>query len=114
MTQSLSMPSDHIIEPDARDVAALTESLYVFDDEDYHGLSEFEVAVLSVRDDGSVAEYVANPLVEWCECDDHHYRDAECKHLRRIAFARGERDIPEWVEWSAVDHVLKDDLEASR
>lgn len=41
-----------------------------------------------------------------CECPDHEYRDVRCKHRRRVAFATGQRPIPEWVNEEAVDPDL--------
>jgi hypothetical protein len=41
-----------------------------------------------------------------CECPDHQYREATCKHIRRVAYATGERSIPEWVNADAVDDQL--------
>jgi hypothetical protein len=33
-----------------------------------------------------------------CTCPDHEHRNARCKHLRRVAFARGEEAIPSEVD----------------
>lgn len=43
-----------------------------------------------------------------CECDDSFYRQPEegCKHVRRVEFATGRREIPAWVETEAVDDRL--------
>jgi hypothetical protein len=41
-----------------------------------------------------------------CTCPDAEYRDATCKHQRRVAFATGERSVPAWVDTDAVDPQL--------
>ena len=43
-----------------------------------------------------------------CECDDSFYRDPEggCIHYRRLQYATGERDIPDWVNHDRVDPQL--------
>jgi hypothetical protein len=33
-----------------------------------------------------------------CTCPDHKHRSARCKHLRRVAFATGERSVPAGVD----------------
>ena len=43
-------------------------------------------------------EYLVDSRAERCTCPDHEYRSARCKHLRRVAFATGERPIPDGVE----------------
>jgi len=42
-----------------------------------------------------------------CTCDDYRYREPEkgCKHIRRVHFAVGARDVPAGVD---VDPVLAD------
>ena len=39
-----------------------------------------------------------------CTCPDHKHRDVRCKHLRRVAFATGERAVPVGVD--GVDELL--------
>ncbi|WP_135852595.1 hypothetical protein [Halorussus salinus] len=41
-----------------------------------------------------------------CTCDDYRHRepDGGCKHIRRVLFAIGARDIPAGVD---VDYVLR-------
>jgi len=45
-------------------------------------------------------EYLVDLETETCECDDSTYRDPDggCKHVRRIQFTTGARDIPECID----------------
>jgi len=82
------------LELDERDVRALTQYLTVLDDtgraRDAPGL------YLVVSESGS--EYLVDAVEGVCECPDHRHRDVRCKHLRRVAFATGERPIPADVD----------------
>lgn len=46
-----------------------------------------------------------------CTCPDAEYREATCKHQRRVAFATGERPIPAAVD--GVDEQLGEHTEAA-
>jgi len=48
-----------------------------------------------------------------CTCPDAEYRDATCKHQRRVAFATGARSVPTWVDRDAVDDHLGEHVTAS-
>lgn len=48
-----------------------------------------------------------------CTCPDAEYRDARCKHQRRVAFATGERTIPAWVDPDDVDAQLGEHTDAA-
>ena len=50
--------------------------------------------------------YLVDPELPGCECPDFEYRDRIYKHLRRVAFATGRREIPEWVDPADVDPQL--------
>jgi hypothetical protein len=78
---------------DDRDLRALEECLTVLDDLDRAAAHDDEYLVVSA----SGKEYLVNTTRGECECPDHEYRDVECKHLRRVAFATGERDVPETI-----------------
>lgn len=51
-------------------------------------------------------EYVVDTRESRCTCPDHRFRDIECKHIRRVAFATGERPIPLWVDPGRIDPLL--------
>jgi hypothetical protein len=59
----------------------------------------------------SGSEYRVDALEGRCTCPDHQYREVECKHLRRTAFATGERPIPAWVDADEVDAQLGEHVE---
>ncbi|WP_434530201.1 SWIM zinc finger family protein (plasmid) [Haloarcula sp. NS06] len=85
---------------DDRTVAALTEIMTVLDSvgrvRDAPGL------YLVVSSSGS--EYLVDMAEGRCECpDDSHRPSVTCKHRRRVAFAIGERPIPEWANQDALD-----------
>jgi len=86
---------------DERDVRALTEPMDIYAGDP--ATSETEVAVYNQG-----TRYIVNPVVGYCDCDDHYYRKPTggCKHVRRVLFARGERAIPAWVDTAALDDGL--------
>ena len=76
-----------------RDVRALTEYMTVLPlGGDVHSVT---------TESGS--EYRVDARKGRCTCPDYQYRDVRCKHLRRIAFATGQRPIPAWVDSDEVD-----------
>lgn len=50
--------------------------------------------------------YLVDPELPACECPDHTYRDRLCKHIRRVRFATGRREVPEYVDEDDVDPQL--------
>jgi len=86
----------------SRDVAALTEAMTVVED-DPAAWSASEVAVYS----GETSKYVVNVDTQFCECADHAYRGAQCKHIRRARYALGLDDIPDWVRRDRLDPSLR-------
>lgn len=64
---------------------------------------------LVVSESGS--EYLVDAREQRCECPDHELRRVRCKHLRRVAFATGERPVPAGVE--GLDDQLGQHLEAT-
>jgi len=59
----------------------------------------------------SGAEHVVDATEPRCTCSDFEYRDVRCKHLRRVAFATGERPLPDWTNRAAVDDGLGDHVQ---
>lgn len=70
-----------------RDVRALTEYLTVLP----VAPGMFEVVSQSGK------SYTVDNRTDTCECPDNEYRDIRCKHLRRVDFATGGRDVPTWI-----------------
>lgn len=85
-------------ELDERDVRALTEYLTVLPE----APGIYEVVSQSGR------AYIVDAWEGTCTCPDFEYHrpDGGCKHLRRVAFATGERSIPPAVPDDAVDDQL--------
>lgn len=57
----------------------------------------------------SESEYRVDVREGCCTCPDYKHNldgDGECKHLRRVAFATGDRALPAWVNVEAVDPQL--------
>ncbi|MFT4921732.1 MAG: hypothetical protein ACI8XM_000938 [Haloarculaceae archaeon] len=54
----------------------------------------------------SGSEYLVDVELPACECPDFEYRDRVCKHIRRVQFATGRREIPEWIDETDVDDQL--------
>jgi hypothetical protein len=59
----------------------------------------------------SGSEYRVDACEGRCTCPDHQYREVECKHIRRVAFATGNRPIPAWVDADEVDAQLGEHVE---
>lgn len=84
------------------EVRALTEKMTVLDDVgDARDAPGLYVVVSS-----SGASYLVDHQEARCECPSQFYRGGECKHLARVAYALGDRDIPEWVQEDRVDDQL--------
>ena len=79
---------------DSRTERALTQYLTVL--ADVGRATGADDLFLVVSQSGS--EYLVDTREGRCECDDHHYRGVRCKHLRRVAFATGERPVPASVD----------------
>lgn len=97
---------DH--ELDDRDVKALTQYLTVVPIDDADGL--YEVTSQSGK------EYIVDLQLGACECPDFGHRQPSdgCKHVRRVAFETGARELPAWVDREALPsdfraHVDHDD-----
>jgi len=95
---------------DERAAKALTESLSVLDSRTFNQLRNEEFLVVS-----PTGTYTVGAIAETCTCPDALHRAPEqgCKHLQRVAFARGERPIPGWVDVEAIDSGLGQHLSAS-
>ncbi|MFC5278672.1 hypothetical protein ACFPM1_07875 [Halorubrum rubrum] len=93
-----------------RAARALTEPMTVIDDRLDQSLRDEEFLVVT----GS-GTYVVDMVAEACDCPDalHRAPDGGCKHIQRVALARGERTIPGWVDRSAIDPELGQHLTAS-
>jgi hypothetical protein len=88
-------------ELDERDVRALTQYLTVLDDVDLARDAEDLYAVVSE----SGKQYLVDAREGSCTCPDATHRDPDggCKHVRRVAFVTGEREIPAWVDRDDLD-----------
>jgi hypothetical protein len=84
---------------DDADIRALSEHMTVLAD---HGKARDApglYVVISEWSDG----YLVDLETGSCECPHAHYRDPEggCKHVRRVQFAAGERDVPGCLDTDA-------------
>jgi len=86
-------------EVDDRTVVALTDVMTVLDS--VGRVADAPDLYLVVSSSGST--YLVDTAEGRCECPDDTYRPVECKHRRRVAFAIGERPIPEWVNTALDD-----------
>ena len=87
-----------------RDVRALTECMTALDD--LGAVAGADGLYVVVSESGR--SYTVDISNGACTCDDAFYRQPEggCKHVRRVAFATERREIPAWVDRSAVDDQL--------
>ena len=99
MSQAASTPPAQI--PD-RDLRALTETMTVnyWDDPN---VADHEVAVYSSKkEDGKYHTdiYRVNPAAGICNCGDmlHRRPTGGCKHVWRVLFELGKRDIPASID----------------
>ncbi|WP_157573418.1 SWIM zinc finger family protein [Haloplanus natans] len=93
------------------DAAEVSPSVTTLDDRDARALSECMTVLPEGADIYTVVgenggTYTVDADAGRCTCPDAEYRDANCKHRRRVAFATGERPIPAWVDTDAVDPQL--------
>jgi hypothetical protein len=93
--------ADDVEQLDKRDARALTEHMDIYRDDPDTTTEEVAVYNKGTR-------HVVNARARFCDCEDQHYRQPEggCKHLRRVDFESGRRDIPQWVQPSALDDGL--------
>lgn len=75
------------------DARAASEYLTVL--EDVGRARDADGLYLVVSESGR--EYLVDTRSRMCECPDFEYRDRHCKHLRRVAFSTGRREIPAWI-----------------
>lgn len=101
MSTTIDAPLEPLSE---RDVRALTESMMALEDMG----AAAGAAGLYVVVSESGRSYLVDVEAGACECDDAFYRDPKggCKHVRRVEFATERREIPAWVDRSAVDDQL--------
>ncbi len=85
-----------------RDVRALTEYMAVLPEGG---------DIYTVVGQNENGEYRVDAREGRCTCPDHEYREVRCKHIRRIAFATGERVVPAWVDANEVDAQLGEHVE---
>jgi len=83
---------DTVLEP--RDVLALTQYLTVLDDLPSVAGDEDRYVVVSE----SGGEYLVDLQAGTCTCPDFRFRGNRCKHIRRVEFATGEREIPSGID----------------
>ncbi|WP_254547221.1 hypothetical protein [Halomarina pelagica] len=85
-----------------RDVRALTEYLLV--------VAEAPDLYVVYGEGGD--EYTVDARTGACTCPDDEYRQPTggCKHVRRVAFETGARDVPTWAHRTAMDPLLVEAL----
>lgn len=114
MSTTRTMSDGTQIDPSAVDdtlVRALTEPMLVYED---HPDAQFDHEAVVYSE---AREYRVNTDVDYCPCPayQYHHDDGEdCKHLKRYKLAVRELEVPDWVQWDAVDISLRkrlDDVE---
>jgi len=85
-------------------VTTSVEEAARLDDRDIRALSEWMTVFVEApgmfRVVSEGPEYLVDLETETCECPDSKHRDPNggCKHIRRVRFTIGARDIPACVE----------------
>ena len=88
---------------DERDARALTQPMTVMDSV---GIVRGADGMYEVTTEHEYIVDLEAPSGARCLCDDHKFRRVECKHIRRVRFEIGDREIPAWVDPDDVDGVL--------
>jgi hypothetical protein len=101
-TESATQQVQQLAQLDERDVRALTEPMDVYVDDPATADGDHEVAVYNEGE-----RRLVNVDVGFCDCPDAHYRQAHCKHLRRVEFALGRRAVPAGIRTEALDDGLR-------
>jgi hypothetical protein len=94
--------ADGIDQPETRDIRALSDAMLVLPER------------LTIPSDGvapgmflvqtTSEQYVVDPSLGACTCADAEYRapDGGCKHVRRVRFETGARELPGWLDPDAL------------
>jgi len=102
--QTIDAESLESTDLEQRDVRALTECMAVLPEDG---------DIYTVVGQNQNGEYAVDSREGRCTCADHRYRDVRCKHIRRVAFATGERVVPAWVDADEVDAQLGEHVEGT-
>jgi len=94
---SPSVTTDDSIDLEKRTRRALTECMTV--------LPGVDGAYTVIGENGG-GEYTVDVHAGSCSCPDAEYRDATCKHQRRVAFATGAEPIPAAADALDIDDQL--------
>lgn len=97
---------EHGIDADADqelDARALTEYMTVLEDGDDRARGAPGLYTVTTQ---SGSQYLVDTVLPACECPDFEYRGRACKHIRRVMFATGRRELPEWIDDRKVDPQL--------
>lgn len=85
------------------DLRALTEYMTVLDDGDDRARGAPGLYTVTTQ---SGSQYLVDTGLPACECPDFEYRSRACKHIRRVMFSTGRRDLPGWTDEGEVDAQL--------
>lgn len=91
------------VEDHELDFRALAEYLTVLDDGDVRARAADGLYTVTSQ---SGKTYLVEPDLGACECKDNVHRDRNCKHIRRVKFATGRREVPEWINETSIDPQL--------
>lgn len=85
------------------DARAVGEYMTVLDDGDERARRAPGLYIVTTE---SGREYLVDVSLPACECPDFQYRGRMCKHIRRVQFATGVREIPARLSEGDVDAQL--------
>ena len=108
---TMTPPSTQLVEQlTNRDVRALTEYMTVLS----NGAIATNAPGLYTVISKAGRSYTVDLETGACECNDafYHQPSGGCAHVRRVEFATGRRQVPEWVDETALDDQLKHNLNA--
>jgi hypothetical protein len=91
------------------DARALREYMTVLDDGDERARDAPGLYTVTTE---SGSQYLVDTGLPACECEDFQYRDRHCKHIRRVMFATGRREPPEWATERHIDPQLGEHVES--
>jgi hypothetical protein len=89
------------------DARALTEALTV---RPADGAGLYQVDSGS---EGGPDSYQVDARDGACMCPDARHRDRRCKHIRRVAYATGGKEIPAWARREKIDSGLGEHVDGT-
>lgn len=103
-----SQTTTDVVSLEDHEVRALTEKMSVLPD---IGWARGAPGLYVVVSESGVT-YRVDLEADRCSCPSQFYHGGSCKHVARVAYATGAREIPEWVNQRRVDPHLGEHIDS--